>query len=383
MIEIREVQGRRELMKFIKYADRLYKGNPYRVTPLHYTEMEALDPKKNPAFEYCESKYWMAFEEGKPVGRIAAIINHRSNELRKESAVRFGWLDFIDDHTVSAALIHTVEEWAAARGYSKVVGPLGFTDMDFEGLLIEGYNEIGTQAVIYNYPYYPEHLTRLGYAKEVDWVQFEIKVPEKVPEKISRLSEVVKQKYNLRVLQAKTSKDLLPYAPKMFETMNESFLSLYEFVPLTKKQMDYYTKLYFTMINPKYVCFILDDQDEVVGFGISIFSMSKALIKAKGKLFPLGFYHILRSLKKNDTIDLFLQGVKLSYINKGLPAIFFAETMQACIDAKIKYAISSHALETNSAAFLMFNDYEHRQHLRRRCFGKMLNGSSDLHEPLQ
>ncbi len=374
MIEIREVRGLKGLKKFVKFADNLYKGNPYRVTPLHFTEIEALNPEKNPAFEYCESKYWMAYDDGKPVGRIAAILNHKSNELRNEKAVRFGWIDFIDDHRVSEALIHTVEQWAKSGGYTKVHGPLGFTDMDFEGLLIEGYKEIGTQAVIYNYPYYPEHLTRLGYTKEVDWVQFEIKVPDRVPEKITRMAELVKQKYNLRVLQAKSSKDLIPYAPKMFETLNDSFINLYEFVPLTRRQMDYYTKLYFSMINPKYVCFILDEEDEVVGFGISIFSMSKALIKARGRLFPFGFYHILKSLRKNDTIDLFLQGVKLQYINKGLPAIFFAETMQACIDAKLKYAISSHALETNSAAFLMFNDYEHRQHLRRRCYGKLLNG---------
>ncbi len=372
MVQIKEISNRSGLKEFIMFPDSLYKGNAYRVTPLHSIEKGLLDRNLNPAFDYCDTRYWMAYKEGKAVGRIAGICNKSSNNLRNEKFVRFGWIDFIDDMEVSAALLRTVEEWAISLGMTHVHGPLGFTDMDLEGMLIEGFNEIATHAVLYNYPYYPEHLERLGYGKEVDWVQFEIKVPDAVPDKIIRIADIVKEKYKLRILRAKRTKELLPYVSKMFSTLNDSFINLYGFVPLTPKQIKYYTKQYFSIINPKYVCFIIDEDDEVAGFAIAIFSLSKALIKAKGKLYPFGFVHILRALYKNDTIDLFLQGVKPAYNNKGLPAIFFAEIMKSCIENGVKTAVSSHALETNTAAYLMFRDYEHRQHLRRRCFGKAL-----------
>lgn len=375
MVEIKEVTDSSALRKFICFPDRLYKNNPYRVPPLHYIEKGALSKDKNPAFDYCEAKYWLAYKDGKLSGRIAGIINHSANKLLNESSVRFGWIDFIDDYEVSSKLVSAVEDWAHARGYSHVHGPLGFTDMDLEGMLVEGFDEIGTQAVLYNYDYYPKHIERLGYAKEVDWVQFEIKVPDEVPERIKRIAEVVLQKYNLHILRAKSSKDLLPYAPKMFETMNESFSELYGYVPLTDRQMQYYTDMYFSLINPEFVCFILDENDDLAGFGLSLYSLSKSLIKAKGRLFPFGFIHIWNGLRHNDTVDILLQGVKRKYINKGLPAIFFAELMQAFIDKGVKTAVSSHALEKNIAAYLMFDDFMSRNHLRRRCFGKMLNGT--------
>ena len=372
MTEIREVKSDSDLRKFIKFPDKLYKGNKYRVTPLRSEEKEILDKKINSAFEYCEATYWLAFQDNKIVGRIAALINNKSNEIQEAQNARFGWIDFIDDYEVSELLIATVEEWARGKGLNHVHWPFGFTDMDMEGMLVKGFDEMGTMAVYYNHPYYPVHLERLGYKKEADWLHFEIKVPEKVPEKIIRIANIVKQKYGLHVLKAKRAKDLVPYAAKMFHTLNESFVDLHEFVPLSEKQIAYYTKKYFSFINPKFVCLILDKDDDVVGFGISIYSLSKALIKAKGKLFPFGFIYILKALRKNDTVDLFLQGVKPKYHNKGIPAIFFAEMMQASIDNGVSKAISSHALETNSAAYLMFNDFEHRQHLRRRCYGKDL-----------
>lgn len=370
MITIQKVTNNNELNRFIKFPDKLYKGNKYRVPPLHSFEKSTLNKKKNPAFDYCEAKYWLAYEDGKIVGRIAGLINHTSNQMRDAKNARFGWIDFIDDYEVSELLLQAVEEWAKEKGMNHVHGPFGFTDMDLEGMLVEGFDEIGTQAVLYNYPYYPVHLEKHGYTKEVDWLQFEIKVPEKVPEKMVRITNLVKEKYGLRVLKAKKAKDILPYAEKMFKTLNESFEHLHEFVPLTEKQIVYYTKQYFSLINPKFVCFVIDKNDDVVGFGISIFSISKALIKAKGKLFPFGFIHILKALRKNDTIDLLLQGVKPYYRNKGVTAIFFTEIMQACIDNGVKTAISSHALENNSAAYSMFDGFENRQHLRRRCYGK-------------
>ncbi|MBT3422348.1 MAG: hypothetical protein HOB05_07920 [Bacteroidetes bacterium] len=373
MIKIKSVKSNTELREFIKFPDSLYNGNKFRVTPLHSIEKNILNRKKNSAFDYCEANYWLAYDHNKIVGRIAAIINKKSNELRKAKNARFGWIDFIDDYHVSQILIETVEKWAKEKGMTHIHGPFGFTDLDLEGMLVEGFNETATQAVLYNYSYYPVHLERLGFTKETDWLQLEIKVPEKVPEKILRIAKLVKEKYGLRVLEAKKSKDILPYAGKMFRTLNESFEGLHEFVPLTEKQITSYTKQYFSLINPKYVCFVLDKEDDVIGFGISIFSLSKALIKAKGKLFPLGFMFILKALHKNDTVDMLLQGVKPSYQNKGIPSIFFAEMMQAYIDDGVKIAISSHALENNTAAYSMFQDFEHRQHLRRRCYGKELS----------
>lgn len=356
----------------MKFPDSLYKGNPYRATPLHSIELGTLDKSKNSAFEYCEATYWLAYRDNKIVGRVAAIINTKSNQRQQMKNARFGWIDFIDDYEVSELLLTTVENWAKEHGMNHVHGPFGFTDMDLEGMLVDGFDEMSTQAVLYNYDYYLAHLEKYKYEKEVDWLQFELKVPKQVPEKITRISNLVKTKYGLRVLKAKKSKDLLPYAGKMFQTLNEAYEDLHEFVPLSDKQIAEYTKQYLSMVNPKYVCFILDEYDDVVGFGISVPSITKALNKTNGKLFPTGFIHVLKALKTNDTVDMLLQGVKPKYKNKGLPAIFYAEMIQAYIDQGITTAISSHALENNSAAYLMFNDFENRQHIRRRCYGKDL-----------
>ncbi len=369
-IVVKEVKSKSELKKFIAFQDKLYAGNKYRVPQLHIYEKAALIPEKNPASEFCEAKYWLAYKENKIVGRIAGIINHKSNEIWHEKHMRFGWIDFIDDIEVSSALIKTVENWAKVKGLTAVHGPLGFSDMDLEGMLVEGFDEMGTQATIYNYPYYPIHLEKLGYKKDTDWIQFEIKVPDKVPDKLKRISSLVLEKYDLRILDAKKPKEVLPYAKSMFYTLNEAFKSLYGFVPLTDKQIEKYTKDYFSAIDVKFICFVLDKNNEVAGFGISIYSLSKALQKAKGKLFPFGFIHILKALRKNNKVDMLLQAVKPKYQNKGVAAVFYNKMMQAYIDNGVEIAISSHALEDNKSAFLMFNDYEIRQHLKRRCYIK-------------
>lgn len=373
MIQIEEVKTKKQLSDFIKFPDILYYNNKYRVPQLHSYEKSILKPSKNPAFEFCDAKYWLAYDNNNIVGRIAGIINKKANEVWNEKIARFGWIDFVNNKNVSSALIKTVEDWGKLNGMTKIQGPMGFTDMDLEGMLVDGFDEVGTQAVIYNYPYYPDHLETNGYFKDADWVQFEIKVPDKVPDKVKRVSEIVQKKYNLRPLKANKAKDLIPYAKKMFNTLNESFKDLYGFVPLNEKQKDFYIKQYFSMVNPKFASFVLDKNDDVVGFGISFASLSESMIKAKGKLFPTGFYHILKAMRKNDKVDMLLQGVKPEYKNKGVPAIFFSEMMQAYIDSGVKTAISSHALENNQSAFLMFNDYESRQHLRRRSYAKQLD----------
>lgn len=369
-IEVREIKSKAELNKFIAFPDKLYKGNKYRVPQLHSFEKSTLSKDTNPAFEFCESKYWIAYKNGKIVGRVAAILNKKSNEIWKEKNIRFGWIDFIDDYDVSTALLKVVEDWAKSLKLEAVHGPLGFTDLDLEGTLVEGFDEIGTQATIYNYPYYPVHFEKLGYKKDVDWIQHEITIPKEVPERVKRISDLVLKKYNLRILDARKSKDVLPYAKKMFNTLNESFSHLYGYVPLNDKQIEKYTKDYFSIIDTKFICFILNEEDDVVGFGITILSLSKALQKSKGKLFPFGFIHILKALNKNDTVDMLLQGVKPDYIKKGVAAIFYYKLMQAYIDSGIKTAITSHILEGNKNSHQMFDAYKTRQHLRRRIYVK-------------
>jgi hypothetical protein len=310
----------------------------------------------------------LAYKNGKIVGRIAGIISHKSNLIWNENYVRFGWIDFINDYDVSAALIKTVEDWAKSLKMDAVHGPLGFSDLDLEGMLVEGFDEIGTQAVIYNYSYYPEHMEHHGYKKDTDWIQLEVKIPEKVPEKIQKISELVQKKYNLRLLKLKKAKDILPYAKSIFEIINESYTNLYGFVSLTEKQITYYTDQYFSMVNPKYIGLVVDENNQLVGFGLGFLSLSKALMKAKGKLFPFGFIPILKAMKKNDTIDLLLHAVKPKYFNKGIPAIFYADMTQTCINEGVKIAITSHILEDNKPSIQMFNPYETRQHLRRRIY---------------
>ena len=369
-IQIQEVKSKSDLNRFISFPNKLYKGNKYRVPQLDMYEKKSLDHKKNPAFEFCEAKYWLAYIDNKIVGRIAGIINHKSNKIWNEKHIRFGWIDFIDDINVSASLIKTVENWGKSKGMSAIHGPLGFSDMDLEGMLVEGFDEIGTQATIYNYPYYPLHLEKLGYVKDVDWIQHDINIPKEVPERVKRITNLVLKKYELKILDAKKAKDILPYAKKMFQTLNEAFQHLYGYVPLTDKQIKQYTKDYFSAIDPKYVCFVLNKEDDVVGFGISILSLSKALQKANGKLFPFGFIHILKALKKNDTVDMLLQGVKPDYIKKGVAAVFYNKMMQAYIDNGINTAITSHILEGNNSSHQMFDAYDTRQHLRRRAYIK-------------
>lgn len=372
MIQIKEVHTKRQLSDFIRFPDSLYEGSKFRVPPFHAYEELTLRQDKNPAFEFCEAKYWLAYMHNKIVGRIAGIINKKANEIAQKKILRFGWIDFIDNMEVSESLMRTIENWGKVNNMDILQGPMGFTDMDLEGMLVEGFEEISTQAVLYNFPYYPVHLERLGYRKDVDWIQFEIQVPDKVPDRVKRMSEIVQKKYDLRPLKVTKARELIPYAKKMFNTLNASFKDLYGFVPLTDNQINFYTKHYFSMINPSFVTLVLDNKDEVVGFGVSFVSLSKAMILAKGKLFPIGFIHILRALRKNNKVDMLLQGVKPEYSGKGIPAIFFSEMMQAYIDNGIKIAISSHALESNRGAFQMFKDYEYRQHIRRRSYNKQL-----------
>ncbi len=371
-IIIKEVKNKKELKKFVNFPYELYKDNKYWIPQLKRDEINLFRKEKNPAFDFCEVKLWLAYKNKNVVGRVAAIINNRFIEKWKDKYCRFGWIDFIDDENVSKALLATVENWAKEMGMEAVHGPLGFTDLDPEGMLIEGFNELGTIATIYNYPYYPKHLEKLGYSKDIDWVEYEIKVPQKVPEKIERIAKIVQKRNNLRVLRAKKIKELKPYMEEIFEVLNEAYKDLYGFVPLSKKQIQAYIKQYVSFANPKFISVILDANDKVAAFGITFPSLSKAFQKAKGKLFPFGFIHILKALKKTETIDLYLVAVRPDLQGKGVNSLIFNELIKIFINNKFIKAESNPELESNSKVQSQWKFFDRRQHKRRRCFIKKL-----------
>ena len=369
-IVVKPVESRSDLGRFIRFPYSLYKGNKYWCPPMRMDERNSLSPKKNPAFDFCEAQYFLAYNGKELVGRVAAIINIASNTRWNEKLVRFGWIDFTDDPEVSKALIDAVTDWGKSKGMTGIHGPLGFSDMDNEGMLIEGFEELATMASIYNYRYYIDHMVKLGFERAADWVQMQVKMLP-IPEKIERTAELVARKYNLRVLKAKKSKDFLPYAEKMWNTLNEAFDSLYGYTRLTKKQTALYTKQYFPFINPDYVCMVLDEKDDVVGFGICLPSLTKALQKCNGKLFPLGWYYILKALKSNEIIDMYLNGVKPEYLNKGVVSVYYNEIHKGFLKNKVQYVVTNPQLEDNKSALLMWKNFDTaRPYLKRRCWIK-------------
>ena len=367
-LEIRKVSTRRDLNRFIDFPFQLYKGNEFWVPPMIFDELNTLRKDKNPAFEYCEAEYWIAYRDNKHVGRIAGIINHKESERWNEKLVRFGWIDFIDDADVSRILIETVKEWGRSKGMTSIHGPLGFTDMDPEGMLTEGYDQISSLSAIYNYPYYVDHMEKLGFRKASDWIQFEITIPGSIPDKVERMTRIVLEKYKLHLLKPRKASEIRPYAAKMFAMYNKAFYDLYGFTELTKRQMDSYTQQYFGFIRPEFVSLIIDNQDDVVGFGITMPCLAKALQKAKGRLFPFGFLHILRAMKWNDTIHMYLIGVRPDYQGKGVLALVYHELNKAYIDAGIKLARTHPQLEENFRAITIWKNYDARVNIRRRCW---------------
>lgn len=371
-VEVKEVTGRRDLKKFVKFPFAIYKNCPQWIPPLIMDEMQNLSTEKNPASEYCESKLWLAYKDGKLAGRIAGILNKKYIEKWNKKAVRFGWIDFIDDIEVSEKLFSTVIDWASSKGIECIHGPLGFTDMDYEGMLIEGFDETGTMSTIYNYEYYPRHLEKLGFEKEVDWVEFEIKVPDKIPDKAERIAAIVKAKSQIKVVEAKKAKDLLPYGKGIFNLINDTYKELFGFVQLSEKQIDKYIKQYFGFVVPDYIKILLDSNDKVAGFVIGLPSLSKALQKTKGKLFPFGFIHLLKALRNNKYVDLYLGAIRQDLQGKGADALLMTEFTKSCIKNGIISAESNIELETNVQVQGHWKYYDSRQHKRRRCFVKKI-----------
>jgi GNAT superfamily N-acetyltransferase len=366
-VEIREVHDRRDLRRFIRFPFGLYRDNDCWIPPLLMDERNTLDAKRNPAFRHCRARYFMAYRDGRPVGRVAAIINEKYVEKWGNRYCRFGWLDFTDDPEVSSALMGAVEAWAREEGMTAVHGPLGFTDLDREGMLIEGFDELGTMATGYNHPYYPQHLERLGYAKDVDWVEFEVKVPAEIPEKILRVQELVLKRSKVRMV-ANNKKALARYAPGVFDLVNETYKDLYGVVEITEEQKKAYTDQYFGFINVDYVRILIDENDRVVGFGIIMPSLSHALQKSRGRLLPFGFLRLLRALRRPVRIDFLLVAVLPEYKSKGLLATIMTEINANAIRNGVRFAETNPELETNTDVQSMWKVYEARQHKRRRAF---------------
>lgn len=372
-IIIKKVTSPKELKTFIRFNYELYKNNPYSVPDLYDDMLNTFSPEKNAAFEFCEADYFLAYKDNKLVGRVAAIINRRANETWNKKEVRFGWIDFIDDLEVSEALLATVEEWGRQRGMEAIVGPLGFTDMDAEGMLVEGFDQLGTMATIYNYPYYPEHMEKLGYEKEADWVEFKLTVPDKLPEKFVRISEIILQKYNLKIkkLNRKELKEK-NYGQRIFDLINEAYAPLYGYSKMTQRQIDQYIKMYLPLIDLRMVSLVEDAEDNLVAVGISMPSLSKALQKAKGKMLPFGWFHLLKALfiKKPKVLDLLLVGVKPEYQSKGVNALLFYDLVPVYQQMGFEYGESNPELELNKKVQAQWTAFESVQHKRRRAFKK-------------
>ena len=375
-VEIKVVpKDRKSLRKFVQFGIDLYKGNDCYVPPLVSDDVATLSPEKNPAFDFCEAEYFMAFRDGKPVGRIAAIIHRISNEEHGKKEMRFGFVDFIDDEEVSRALFDAAAGWGKSKGMESMIGPLGFSDMDYEGMLVEGFDELSTMATIYNYPYYPRHMERMGFEKKADWVEFSMKVPDAIPDKHVRIAEIVKQKYGLKVVKYNDRKKAVAEIGRpLFELINESYKELFEFTQLTNRQIDHYVDIYIRLLRLDLLTVIKDADDTLVGVGVDLPSLSRALQKSRGKMLPFGWWHLMRAMYFNvtDTVDLLLVAVKPEYQSKGVNALLFTDLIPYFQKYKFKYAESNPELELNQKVQAQWQYFETRQHKRRRAYGKRI-----------
>jgi len=370
---IQEVKTQRELRQFVHFPNALYKDNPYYVPTLERGDLAVLDPKKNHAFAFCEGKYWLALDEQRHiVGRIAGIINRQYNEKTGTPYARFGFMDFVDDDEVVDALFDTVETWAREKGMKVMNGPLGFLEFDASGVLVAGFDELPTAYGKYNHPYYETQLLRRGYAKDTDWVEYSIKMPDNIEEWFRRPAGLVAQRYHLHQATIDTKKQMVDYFPQCIPVLNETYHNLHGFSELTKEQVDDLIAQFVPNLNTDFVSIILNEKDEVVAFGISMPSLSRAMQKCHGKLFPFGWMHILHAIKHNDTLDLLLIGIKEEYQGKGLNAMIFDKVAPSIRKYGIRYLETTRELEENSSVQNMWNRFETRLHKRARCYIKEL-----------
>lgn len=376
-LEIKQLEPTRSnLLKFVHYPiDYLYQDNEYYVPNLVNDEINTLRPDKNPAFKFCESIYFMAYRDGKPVGRIAGIINMVVNKREGKKTARFGYVDFIDDDEVVDGLMNAVIDWAKEKGMNFLTGPLGFTDLDPEGCLIDGFDQLNTQATIYNHAYYPKQFDRVGFKKDTDWVEFKVTVPENIPEKMQRIASIAKQRCHVHSVHITNRKHLvMRYGEAIFNLINEAYDSLFGYSPLTEEQVEHYIKLYLPFLPLDHISIIVSDEDEsLVGVGISIPSLSKALIKGRGRLLPFGWFHLLRSIKGHtEIVDLMLIAVKPQLQKMGINTLMFNDLIPVYNKHHYKYAETNIELEDNMNVQQQWDYFENILHKRRRAYIKSI-----------
>ncbi|MBQ2718662.1 MAG: hypothetical protein IJF73_01190 [Clostridia bacterium] len=375
MVTIKEVETRKELKAFLLYPQKLYRDCPEFVPSMLGDDFDNWNKKKNPAFSYCDAKCFLAYRDGEIVGRIAAILSHKSNEKWGNLRMRFSQVDFIDDAEVSDALFKTVETWAKSMGCNEVHGPLGFTDLDPEGMLVEGYDKRNMFITYYNHPYYLEHLTRLGYVKDVDWLEYKVYTPKpdsRAAAMLGRVSNHVLRANDLHVATVRSKRAFKPLVKKVFQLVNIAYSHLYGTVELSDAQVTRYANKFIPLINPKYTCFILDKDENLVAFGVAAPSMAEALKKSHGRLFPTGWIGVLRALHKNNALDMFLIAVHPDMQSVGINAVILNHVMHSAWENGIEYAETGPQLETNAKILSQWNIFEKEQHKRRRCFVKPL-----------
>ena len=374
-VEVRQIQTKRELKQFIQFANDLYADCPYYCPPLFFDEMNCFEAEKNPALEVCEYQLRMAYRNGEPVGRIAGIINRKANEKWNVKHVRFGWFDFIDDLEVSKALLDTVAAWGKERGMDGLNGPVGFTDFDHEGLLIDGYEYPAVMASLYNYPYYVRHIESYGLTKEADWVEIRVTPPAKVPERLARMAELIKERSHVRIDKVKNSRELVrKYGIEYMDVIDTAYQKLYNFQPMTVKQKNYYKDMYFPFLNFDFVTIVVNEKNEIVGVGLGMPDISDALRKCGGKLFPFGWYHLLKALKakKMESFSFLLIAVRPDYQNRGINALFIVDQIPYINRYGIKRLETTNILETNTKNIANFTQFEHQIHKRHRAYIKAI-----------
>lgn len=373
MISVHPVSTKHDWKLFFDFPNRLYTDNPYYVPTLLLDEKWNFNPKKNPAFEYCETIAFLARKDGKVVGRVAGLINHKLNKIKNQAYMRFSRYDVIDDIEVSRLLFDAVLAWGRQKGMNTVIGPIGFSDLDKQGLLVEGFDQIGMFITLYNHPYYHEHLTQLGFTKDIDWVEYKVFVPPKPDPRIERICEFAQKRHGYRLLSFSKKKEVMPYAHQMFHMYNESFAKLYGFCPLSDGQIDMAIKQFFSLISLEYIFVVVDAQQSVIGFGIMVPSLSKPLQASRGRIFPLGFLHILKALKTHQVLDMYLIAVKPEYFGRGVNAIIMNEGIKRAIANGVLYAETGPELEDNNNVQTQWKSFHTEQHKRRRCYIRSLD----------